>query len=81
MQRQPWLPRTRWEITLPTTHERITWQNNYSQDVGFADFMPLLLDIVQGTAYVVSALAGCLSYNQYTEYRVIGDRPRFQSIC
>jgi hypothetical protein len=50
---------------LPTTDERITWKSDYSQDVGLADFMPILLDIFHGTAYVVSAPVGCLSYNKW----------------
>lgn len=52
-------------FTVPTTNERITWKSGYSEDVGFADFMPILLDIVQGTAYLVSAPVGCLSYNKW----------------
>ena len=52
-------------FTMPTTNERITWKSEYSKDVGFADFMPLLVDIVQGTAYVVTSPVGCLSYNKW----------------
>jgi hypothetical protein len=52
-------------FTLPTTDERVTWKNEYSQDVGFADFMPMLLDVFQGSAYMVSAPAGCVSYNKW----------------
>lgn len=52
-------------FNLPTTGESVTWKSEYSQDVGLADFMPLLLDIYQGTAYVVSVPVGCLSYNKW----------------
>lgn len=52
-------------FTLPTTSERIIWRSDYSQDVGLADFMPILLDIVEGTAYVVTTPVGCLSYNKW----------------
>jgi len=52
-------------FTLPTTNERITWKSEYSKDVGLADFQPLLLDIFQGTAYVVTHPVGCLSYNKW----------------
>ncbi len=52
-------------FTLPTTSEHIIWRSDYSQDVGLADFMPILLDIVQGTAYVVANPVGCLSYNKW----------------
>ena len=50
---------------LPTTGESVTWKSEYSQDIGIADFMPLALDIDQGTAYVVSVPVGCLSYNKW----------------
>ena len=52
-------------FTLPTTNERITWKSEFSADVGFADFQPLLLDIFQGVAYVVTSPVGCLSYNKW----------------
>jgi len=52
-------------FTMPATNELVTWKNEYSQDIGFADFMPMLLDVFQGTAYVVSAPVGCLSYNKW----------------
>ncbi len=50
---------------LPRTGESVTWKSDYSQDVGVADFMPLLLDIDRGVAYVVSVPVGCLSYNKW----------------
>ncbi len=50
---------------LPTTNERITWKSEFSADIGFADFQPLLLDIFQGTVYVVTSPVGCLSYNKW----------------
>jgi len=52
-------------FTLPATKERVTWKSEYSKDVGLADFQPLLLDISQGSAYVVASLVGCLSYNKW----------------
>lgn len=62
---QPPIKRESLTFALPTTNELITWKNEYSQDIGFADFMPMLLDISHGTAYVVSAPVGCLSYNKW----------------
>jgi len=52
-------------FTMPTTNERITWKNKYSEDVGLADFMPMLVDIFQGAVYLVSSPVGCLSYNKW----------------
>lgn len=53
------------ERALPKTNESITWKSEFSADVGLADFQPLLLDISQGSAYVVASLVGCLSYNKW----------------
>lgn len=52
-------------FTLPTTNERLVWKSEYSKDVRLADFQPLLLDIFQGTVYVVTLPVGCLSYNKW----------------
>lgn len=62
---QPPIKEERLSFTLPATNEYIMWKNEFSKDVGFADFMPLLLDIHQGMAYVVTTPAGCLSYNKW----------------
>jgi hypothetical protein len=52
-------------FTSPTTDERVTWKNEFSEDVGIADFMPLALDLFHGVAYVVTTPAGCISYNKW----------------
>lgn len=52
-------------FNMPKTDERITWKSEFSEDVGLADFQPLLLDIFQGTAYVVTDPVGCLAYNKW----------------
>lgn len=52
-------------LTLPITSERVTWKSEFSEDVGLADFQPLLLDIFQGTVYVVTHPVGCLAYNKW----------------
>ena len=52
-------------FTLPATNERITWKSEFSADIGYADFQPLLLDIFQGKAYVVASPVGCLAYNKW----------------
>lgn len=62
---QPPIKKQSLTFTLHTTNERITWKSEFSEDVGLADFKPILLDIVQGAAYVVSAPVGCLSYNKW----------------
>lgn len=52
-------------FNMPKTDERITWKSEFSADIGYADFQPLLLDIFQGTAYVVTSPVGCLAYNKW----------------
>lgn len=52
-------------FTLPATDERIIWKSEFSTDIGYADFQPLLLDVFQGVAYVVTSPVGCLSYNKW----------------
>ncbi|MDD2721959.1 MAG: hypothetical protein PHH47_11695 [Gallionella sp.] len=52
-------------FTLPATNELVTWKSEFSADVGLADFQPLLLDIFQGAAYVVTTPVGCQSYNKW----------------
>jgi hypothetical protein len=62
---QPPIKEQDFNFTLPTTNELIVWKSAFSEDVGLADFMPMLVDIVQGSAYVVTAPVGCLSYNKW----------------
>ena len=52
-------------FTLPPKNERITWKSEFSKDIGLADFQPLLLDISQGSAYVITNPVGCLAYNKW----------------
>src|SRR5258706_1134371 len=52
-------------FTLPPQHERITWKSEFSKDIGLADVQPLLLDISQGSAYVITNPVGCLAYNKW----------------
>ena len=49
----------------PKSAEQITWQSSFSQDIGFADFMPLNVSVVANTAYVVTWPVGCLAYNKW----------------
>ena len=52
-------------FVLPAINERVIWNSEFSKDVGLADFQPLLLDISQGVAYMVTHPVGCLSYNKW----------------
>ena len=52
-------------FNMPKTDELITWKSEFSEDIGLADFQPLLLDMFQGITYVVTHPVGCLSYNKW----------------
>src|SRR3569832_374004 len=52
-------------FTMPGTKQRVVWKDDYSEDVRGANFNLMMLDIVQGTAYVLVTPAGCLSYNKW----------------
>lgn len=62
---QPPIKEESFAFILPTTNKHVTWKSEYSEDIGFADFMPLLVDIFQGVPYLVSSPVGCLSYNKW----------------
>lgn len=52
-------------FTLPSTGQRVTWEDHYNEDLGTANFLPMLIDIFSDTAYLVASPMGCLSYNKW----------------
>lgn len=52
-------------FTLPNTNQRITWKDEFSDDVGSSNFNPMLLEVFGSTAYVLVTPAGCISYNKW----------------
>jgi len=52
-------------FVIPDTDEEVTWEDIYSADLGSANFLPMLVGIVNGTAYLVVSPMGCLSYNKW----------------
>jgi len=55
----------RLSFSLPGAHQIIKWEDHHSEDLGSANFLPLLVDVVDGIPYVVASPAGCLSYNKW----------------
>lgn len=49
---------------LPSTNENVTWEDKFTEDVGEASFLPMLLEIHKSTVYLVVNPMGCLSYNK-----------------
>ena len=52
-------------FVMPGTRQTIQWEDRYSKDIGTANFLPMLLDISEGAAYLVASPMGCLSYNKW----------------
>jgi len=52
-------------FTLPSTNQHVTWEDKYSEDIGTASFLPMQLEIFNGTPYIVASPMGCLSYNKW----------------
>lgn len=51
-------------ITVPGSDKAVTWRDEYSDDVGSANFVPLALHILNDTPYLVSEPYGCIAYNK-----------------
>ena len=52
-------------FTLPSTKERITWEDHYSDDVGSFNFNPMLLEVFGDTAYVLSSPVNTQSFSKW----------------
>jgi hypothetical protein len=55
----------RLRFTMPRTTQTVTWEDHYSDDLGQANFLPMALDIAEGTPHLVVYPMGCLSYNKW----------------
>lgn len=49
----------------PGTGNTIEWKDDFSKDLGNSNFLPMLLDIVDGMAYLVVSPMGCMAYNKW----------------
>ena len=52
-------------FTMPGTNQLVKWEDKFSEDLGMANFLPMLLDIHNDVAYLVVDPMGCLSYNKW----------------
>lgn len=52
-------------FVLPGTGQTARWEDRYSEDIGTANFIPMGIDIVNDTPYLVVTPMGCLSYNKW----------------
>jgi len=53
------------EFTVPGTDRALTWRDDYSKDVGSANFNLIALHILNGTPYIVTTAYGCFSYSKW----------------
>lgn len=52
-------------FSLPGAGRTVTWEDHYSEDLGSANFLPMLLDIFNGIPYIIAYPMGCLGYNKW----------------
>jgi hypothetical protein len=52
-------------FTMPDSKQQVTWEDTFSEELGMANFLPMLLDIRNNSAYLVVSPMGCLSYNKW----------------
>ncbi len=52
-------------FTMPGSDQKVIWEDKFSEDVGSANFLPMLLDVRGDVAYLVAYPMGCLSYNKW----------------
>lgn len=52
-------------FTLPGSQEKVVWEDRFSQDIGSANFLPMLLQAQKDVAYPVVYPMGYLSFNKW----------------
>lgn len=52
-------------FVLPGTSENLVWHDQFSKDIGGASFLPMMIEIKDGTAFLVAHPMGCLAYNKW----------------
>lgn len=52
-------------FSMPGGDRTIQWEDKYSQDIGTANFLPMMLDTLDGNPYLVVSPMGCLAYNKW----------------
>ncbi len=52
-------------FTMPGSNQTVTWNDQYSEDIGSSNFNLLMLEIANGSVYLVATPMGCLSYNKW----------------
>ena len=50
---------------MPGTGQTVEWVDALSPDLGNSSFLPMLLGVSRGAAYLLASPMGCLSYNKW----------------
>ncbi|MDT8989671.1 hypothetical protein RQP54_02205 [Curvibacter sp. APW13] len=53
------------QFTVPRTGQTIVWEDNATDDLRNSSFLPMALELVGGTPYLVANTMGCLAYNKW----------------
>jgi hypothetical protein len=53
------------DFTVPGTDRQVSWRDEYSEELGAANFVPLALHVLEGVPYLVVDTYGCQSYNKW----------------
>ncbi len=62
---QPLIKEQSLTFILPSTNESVTWEDNFTKDVGGANFLPMLLEVGKDIAYLVVHPMGNLSFMKW----------------
>ncbi|OZA13076.1 MAG: hypothetical protein B7X94_02920 [Hydrogenophilales bacterium 17-62-8] len=62
---RPSIGEQRLSFILPATKRPVVWKDEFSEDLGSANFLPMMLEIDKDMAYLVVSPMGCLSYNKW----------------
>ena len=78
---QPGYQEQRLQFINPSTKKKVMWEDLKDEYIGGASFLPMLVDIADGTPYLVVNTMGCLAYNKwgrpnppYVVFRYDGDQ-------
>lgn len=52
-------------FNIPGSGQKIEWVDALSPDLGNSSFLPMLLGVSKGAAYLLATPMGCLSYNKW----------------
>ena len=52
-------------FVMPNTKQKVVWKDIFTEDIGGANFLPMMLEISKGIAYLVVYPMGCISYNKW----------------